>query len=123
MILADSSVWIDHIRAPDPRLERLLQDDRVLSHPCVTGEIALGSMRDRIAIVGFIANLPQAALADDEEVLAMIERDALSGSGIGYVDAHLAASVRLTAGTTLWTRDKRLHAVAERLSIAAPMLH
>ncbi len=123
MILADSSVWIDHIRVHDPRLERLLQEDRVLGHPCVTGEIALGSMRDRTAIIGFIADLPQAALADDEEVLAMIEQDALSGSGIGYVDAHLAASVRLTSGTTLWTRDKRLHAVAERLSIAAPMLH
>jgi predicted nucleic acid-binding protein len=52
-------------------------------------------------------------------VLRFIDREALYGRGIGYVDAHLLASARLTAGGSLWTRDKRLHAVAGQLGLAA----
>jgi hypothetical protein len=39
--------------------------------------------------------------------------------GIGYIDAHLLAAVRLTPGTLLWTRDKRLLEVATKLGVAA----
>jgi predicted nucleic acid-binding protein len=42
----------------------------------------------------------------------------LFGSGIGYVDAHLLAAVRLTAGAALWTRDRRLGRAADRLGLA-----
>jgi predicted nucleic acid-binding protein len=53
-----------------------------------------------------------------EEVLDFIERDALHGRGIGYVDAHLLASARLTAGALLWTRDGRLREVAQQFRLA-----
>ena len=63
--------------------------------------------------------LPQATVASDEEVMHFIDREALFGRGIGYVDAHLLAAVRLTAGAELWTRDRRLRALAARLDLAA----
>jgi hypothetical protein len=46
----------------------------------------------------------------------------LSGLGIGYVDAHLLASVKLTDDARLWTRDGRLAAAAARLDLAAALL-
>lgn len=38
-----------------------------------------------------------------DEVLGFIERRKLHDQGIGYIDAHLLASVALTSGSTLWT--------------------
>jgi predicted nucleic acid-binding protein len=119
MILVDSSVWIDHIRAPDERLAEFLIHERVLMHPYVVGEVALGHIRNRAEWLLELRDLPAVAVADDEEVASLIERERLFGLGIGYVDAHLLASVRLTDEASLWTRDKRLAAVAERLSVAA----
>ncbi len=123
MILADSSVWIDHIRAADAVLSDLLVRQRVLMHPCVIGEVALGNIRNRADWLVEMRDLKQAIVAGNDEVNEMIERERLFGLGIGYVDAHLLASVRLTEGASLWTRDKRLAAVAQRLSLAAKSVH
>lgn len=119
MILADTSVWIDHLRTRDPTLERLLMEGRVLSHPFVIGELALGNLRQRDVVLTALADLPQAATAEDHELLSFIERQTLHGLGIGYVDAHLLAATCLTPDARLWTRDKRLRSVAERLGCAA----
>jgi predicted nucleic acid-binding protein len=119
VILVDSSVWVDHLRSGDATLARLLDDGRVIAHPFVVGELALGSLRQRELILTALQNLPQAVVASDIEVLRFIDQQALYGLGIGYVDAHLLASVRLTASGSLWTRDKRLQAVADRLGVAA----
>jgi predicted nucleic acid-binding protein len=119
MILADTSVWIDHLRAGDPRLAELLQDGPVLIHPSVIGELALGQMSRRSEILGLLGNLPNATSATDPEVLALIEGRSLFGLGIGYVHAHLLAATLLTTDASLWTRDKRLAAAADRLGLAA----
>lgn len=119
MILVDSSVWIDHLRAGDATLIALLETGQVLAHPFVTGELALGSFRQCDAIIGALQDLPQSLVATDAEVLAFIDRHALFGQGIGYVDAHLLAATRLTPDATLWTRDKRLRDAAGRLGMAA----
>lgn len=121
MILVDSSVWVDHLRQGDATLARMLDHERVLAHPFVVGELALGSLRQRESILAALQDLPHATVASDTEVLSLIEREALYGRGIGYVDAHLLASARLTAGGSLWTRDKRLHAVAARLGLATAL--
>jgi predicted nucleic acid-binding protein len=118
VILVDSSVWIDHLRKGDARLARMLAYERVLAHPFVVGELALGSLRQRELILAALQDLPQAIIASEIELLRFIDQEALYGRGIGYVDAHLLASARLTAGASLWTRDKRLHAVAGRLGLA-----
>jgi predicted nucleic acid-binding protein len=120
VILVDTSVWVDHLRAGDARLIALLEAERVLAHPFVIGEIALGGLRARGLVLSDLLNLPSALVAADAEVLAFIDRHRLFGSGIGYVDAHLLASVRLTAGASLWTKDARLRRVAETLGVAAP---
>lgn len=119
MILVDTSVWVDHLRATDSRLWALLQAGQVLAHPFVIGEIALGSLNQRQAVLDDLANLPQATVARDNEVLHFIDRNGLAGTGLGYVDAHLLASAQLMAGTTLLTRDKRLQRAAIRLNLAA----
>lgn len=123
MILVDTSVWIDHLRAGDATLTTLLEAERVLIHPFVVGELALGSLRDREMVLDALRDLPAAAPATDDEVQRMIDIVPLHGLGIGYVDAHLLASVRLTSGSKLWTRGRRLLAAAERLQLAAHPAH
>lgn len=120
MILVDTSVWINHFRVSDSRLGALLQDDGVLAHPWVIGELALGQLSQRTEILGLLQNLPQASVATDAEVLNLIESRHLFGLGIGYVDAHLLAATMLTAGAGLWTRDKRLAAVAAEFGLTEP---
>lgn len=120
MILVDTSIWVDHLRFGEERLVRLLDQGLVLIHPFVIGEIALGRLRQRAQIMSLLQDLPSAIVATDAEVLGFVDRDGLSGLGIGYVDAHLLAATRLTGGARLWTRDKRLSAVAARLALAAP---
>lgn len=119
MILVDTSVWIDHFRGGDPDLASLLRDGRVLIHPWVTGELALGQLSRRSEILGLLRNLPQAKVATDAEVLTLIDNDQLFGLGIGYVGAHLLAATILTTGARLWTRDRRLAAVAAQQGLAS----
>ncbi len=123
MILVDTSIWIDHLRHIETGLVGLLQSGQVLGHPFVIGELALGQLRQRDVVLDALAGLPQAGVAHDDEVRRFIGQQALFGLGIGYVDAHLLASVRLTPDAMLWTRDKRLQSAAERLSLAAGSLH
>jgi hypothetical protein len=118
LILVDTSVWVDHLRADNSALKRLLSAGRVLAHPFVIGELALGQMRQREIILAALSDLPRAELATDAEVLGFIDRQTLFGRGVGYLDVHLLASVRLTAGARLWTRDARLRHVAEALGLA-----
>lgn len=118
MILVDTSIWADHIARSDARLIAYLAGRQVVMHPYVIGELALGNLRDRADTLAAFANLPCATLAFDTEVMDFIERHVLFGTGIGYVDAHLLASAKLGRTTTLWSRDRRLQAQAERLDIA-----
>ena len=118
MILVDTSVWIDHLRRTDVALAKMLDAGAVLAHPFVIGELALGNMRRRAAILAALSDLPRTVVATDAEALAFIDREGLFGRGIGYVDVHLLAAVRLTAGAQLWTSDRRLHDVAVELGLA-----
>jgi predicted nucleic acid-binding protein len=111
---------VEHRVFSDPKLGALLQDDYVLAHPCVIGELALGQLSQRTEILGLLHNLPQANVATDAEVLNLIEARHLFGLGIGYVDAQLLAATMLTGGAGLWTRGKRLAAVAAELGLAGP---
>ena len=118
MILVDTSVWIDHLRIGDPQLTVLLQEAQVLVHPWVIGDLALGRLSRRIEILGLLNNLPQATVATETEVMTLVESQHLFGRGIGYVDTHLVAATLLTTDASLWTRDKRLAAVAADLGIS-----
>ncbi len=116
-MLVDTSVWIDHLRHGDADLKAALLAGQVAIHPFVVGEIACGGLRARAEVLGLLQALPQLPPATDKEVLFFMEAHALMGRGIGYIDMHLLAAVRL-GGRTLWTRDKRLHAISVDLGLA-----
>lgn len=117
MILADTSLWIDHFRRGHPQLRLLLYANEVLTHPFIVGELACGALRNRAEILRHLKALPEARLADHHEVLRFVESEQLYGCGIGWVDAHLLASARLT-GCRLWTLDKKLQLAAAALNLA-----
>lgn len=118
LFLADSGIWIDHLRSGDTGMRGALMAGRILGHPFVTGEVAMGSLKDRGEVLTLLRRLPQAKTASDGEVLALVERRRLFSLGLGWVDAHLLASTLLTPDAGLWTRDRRLREAAERLGIA-----
>jgi predicted nucleic acid-binding protein len=118
VILVDTSVWVDHLRAGNKMLGGLLEAGTVLIHPFVIGEIALGHLRQRETILSALSDLTSAKVATDAEVLRFIDGHELFGRGIGYVDVHLLAAVRLTEGTEFWTNDARLHGIALELGLA-----
>ena len=118
MILVDTSVWVAHLREGTPELAAALEQGRVLTHPFVVGELACGNLKNRREVLQLLGDLPGVPMATDAEALDFIERRALMGRGIGYIDVHLLASVVLSGSTQMWTRDKRLAAVAEDLKLA-----
>lgn len=117
MILVDSSVWIDHLRRAIAPLVEALEAEGVMTHPFIIGELACGDIRNRHEVLHHLITLPSSVIATDDEVLHFIENHHLMGKGIGYIDAHLLASATLTPTATLWTRDKRLSAIAAQLRI------
>ena len=118
MILADTSVWVEHLRRGSPRLSALLEEGRILCHPFIVGELACGNLRNRTEILSLLEALPCAAAAAHDETLQFVLLHELHGKGLGWIDVQLLASSRLT-GCTLWTKDKRLAAAARRLDVQA----
>jgi predicted nucleic acid-binding protein len=117
MILVDTSIWIDHLRKGNDTLSLLLEQDLVLIHPFIIGELACGSMVNRQEILALLATLPATAAAEHDEVLRLVETEHLYGVGVGWIDAHLIASAQLSQAL-LWTSDARLKRIAESLGIA-----
>ncbi|WHZ18777.1 MAG: Toxin 1, PIN domain [Rhodanobacteraceae bacterium] len=118
MILVDTSVWIDHFRRPDASLVHLLDAGLVLCHPFVIGELACGNLRERSRILDALGSLASAPVAAHHEAVLFLDRHALAGRGIGWLDVHLLASTALAADARLWTRDTRLASVAADLRMA-----
>jgi len=121
VILVDTSIWIDHLHRTDPILVDLLEEAQACVHPMIIGELALGSLRDRVVVLALLTDLPGIPVATHEEVLQLVESSALFGAGLSLVDAHLLAGVRLSESAQLWTRDRRLQSAAEQLGVAARM--
>ena len=117
MILADTSVWMDHFRHGSDRLAELLDINEVYCHPFVIGELACGNLKKRDVVLSLLNELPRARLADHNEILRFIDIQHLYGRGLGWIDVHLLSSALLT-GCGLWTLDKPLMAAAEKLNIA-----
>ena len=118
-VLVDTSVWLDHFRNPNQALKVLLDQDLVLTHPLVIGEIACGTppapRQQTLRALGLLSTARQASLS---ETMKFIERETLYGMGCGIVDMVLLASTLITPGAQLWTYDKRLAALAGRCNVA-----
>jgi len=121
LILADTSVWVDHLRFGDKDMRELLNRGQIVIHPFVVAELALGSIKDRAKTLALLDLLPQARIAQLNELRLMIEARRLYSVGIGFTDAHLIASVLIDSPTLLWVRDKKLRKVAENLGIHASL--
>ena len=121
MILADTTIWVDHFRKGDQKLVELLEQKEILLHPFVIGELALGSLKDRISTLWFLDKQSMAKMASMAEVRNLVESRRLYARGIGLTDAHLIASVLLTPCTSLWTRDERLRGVAREAKVLADL--
>jgi predicted nucleic acid-binding protein len=119
MILADTSVWVDHFRKRDAALYQQLQQNAISIHPFVITELVLGNLPDRRKTIASLDLLPMVKVARMNEVRGMIEAHSLFRRGIGLVDAHLIASTFITPHTVLWSRDKRLRGAAETLGLKA----
>jgi predicted nucleic acid-binding protein len=119
LILADTSIWIDHFRRSNFQLAQFLDHGDIVMHPFIIGELVLGKVAKIAEMIEFFQLLPKTIVASADEILDFIAKRKLSGSGIGYVDVHLLAAAALMPETLVWTRDKKLRAAAQALSLAA----
>ena len=117
VVLADTSIWIAHLKQKNLHLASLLEEGIVAIHPFVVGELACGGLKNRKEILSLLNALPEAPVVNQSELLHFIDKRALAGSGIGFVDAHLLASSELM-GVLLWTSDKPLQRVANKMDLA-----
>jgi predicted nucleic acid-binding protein len=121
LILADTSIWIDHLRLGDEQLRKHLNGGIIAIHPFIIAELALASLQERVKTLALLDRLPQVRVAQMNEVRLAIEARRLYSRGIGLIDAHLIASIFINPPTLLWTRDKQLRKVAEDLGVHASL--
>jgi len=117
MVLADTSVWIEHFRRSNPRLVDVLTQGQVSMHPIVIGELATGNLKNRARVLKDLQALPRMKEASFEECLHLIEIQRLSGKGLGWNDVQLLASAKIE-GIPLWSLDKALHGAAKTMGLA-----
>jgi predicted nucleic acid-binding protein len=117
MVLVDTSVWINHLHAGNTKLEALLMEAEVVSHPFVVGELACGNIRNRKEVFSLLDTLPLTQVVTDYEFRHFLERNKLMGKGIGFIDIHLLASARISR-VPLWTEVKQLSKVARKLNLS-----
>ena len=92
VVLADSSVWIANFRIADDLFAELGRSRRLRMHPFVLGELALGSLPRRRQTLADLGAIRIVTVATHDEVMGLVEREKLFGTGIGYVDTHLLAA-------------------------------
>ena len=116
MVLIDTSVWVNHLRAGNDHLKKLLLEMRVSCHPFIVGELACGNIKNRKEFLSLIQTLPMVQSINEKEFLYFVEQNNLIGKGVGFVDVHLLASARLSE-ISLWSFDKKLDRIASYLDI------
>lgn len=119
MILADTSIWIDHFRSGNDWLGRQLDKRNIAIHPFIVAELALGSLRERTKTLAFLDWLPRVRVVRLDEVRQTIEARALYSQGVGLIDAHLIASCLIDPSVRLWSSDRRLREIAEAVGVHA----
>ena len=120
-VLVDTSIWIVHLRKTEPVLVDLLERDQVCIHQSVITELALGNLKNRSFFLKMLERLMIVRNVDDQGVRHLVEERRLWGRGLSAVDAALLASVVVTPGVSLWTRDKRLRQAARDVGVLAEL--
>ncbi len=120
-VLVDTNIWIEHLRKTEPVLVDLLERDQVCVHQSVITELALGNLKNRSFFLKILERLMIVRNVDDQGVRHLVEERRLWGRGLSAVDAALLASVVVTPGVSLWTRDKRLRQAARDVGVLAEL--
>lgn len=118
MIVADTSIWIDHLRSSNPHMRMLLHDAAILQHRYIVGELAVGNLPDRANTLAILLGMTRVPIVSESEFYEFMEREPVAGTGLGFVDINLLASLTLFPGIRLWTKDKRLNEHAIRMGFA-----
>jgi hypothetical protein len=116
-MLIDTSVWIDHLRRTDDVLLGAVASDLAVTHDFVIGELASGSLPAGEPFLTWLRTMRRVPVAAHDECEAMLASHGLYGIGLGWVDVHLLAAARVS-GETLYTRDRAVRKVAERIGVA-----
>jgi predicted nucleic acid-binding protein len=114
MVIVDTSIWADHFRKAEPKLVELNRQHNVLMHPYVIGELAAGNLHPWQRTVAALRLLPAVHSIAEDGFYVFVAQHQLMGTGLSFVDIHLLASAQ-EAHCQIWSRDKRLNLVAERL--------
>jgi len=115
-LLADSSVWIEHLRKADDELSRALGAKQIYVHQAVIGELACGTLARRAEVLTRLMHLSELPDATFGELLALIDRRKLWGRGLSWVDVQLLGAA-LLAGAKVWTHDRPLRRVSQELGV------
>ena len=121
MILVDTSIWIDHLRSADAKLQTLLQNDQVVTHPFIRLELALGSIASREKVLADLSLLPQAPVVASEELFSLIEHKMLHRRRIGLTDLQLVCCALFDTSISIWTRDRQRGEIANELGLRASL--
>jgi len=89
-------------------------------HPHIVAELALGGLHDRDMTLASLELLPELPVAELHEVRQLIEIRKLYTLGLGFVDAHLLASLIIVqTPTEIWSNDEALKRAAEGFGFRA----
>ena len=116
-VLVDTDVWVRFFREGNPLLEALLEDNEVMSHPIVIGELAMANLPQRQSFLSDLEKLEQPKVVSWREVYNMVQNRKLWGRGIQWNDACLLAAAILSEHP-LWTLDRRLSDIAQEAGVA-----
>jgi predicted nucleic acid-binding protein len=119
-VLVDTSVWVRFLANQVPyaaQLDDLLSRDEVSGHDLVYGELLIGDRGGRKQLLANYELMDRAPVVSHAAIVTFVRDRKLSGTGIGWIDAHLLAAA-LVGRLKLWTADAPLAAAATALGIA-----
>jgi predicted nucleic acid-binding protein len=116
-VLVDTNLWIKHFRQGNELLSALLEDNEVLCHPVVIGELAMGNLPRRGQTIKDFESLAQPKQASWAETRHFVETRQLYGKGLQWNDMILLASC-VVSRVPLWTLDRRLAEAAGEIGVA-----
>jgi predicted nucleic acid-binding protein len=115
-VLVDTNIWVKFFRFGNPLFAALLEGNEVLCHPLVLGEISMGNLADRRAVLSdlfLLEHVPEATFA---EVCHLVESRQLWGRGLQWNDVSILAAA-VIADVKVWTLDLRMAEVARQLGV------
>jgi len=115
-------VSLGHVALDGTKVQANASKHKAMSHARMLKaekqlEKEINALMRRAEILDALEALPKAPIVEHSAVLAFVERNALMGRGLGWVDMHLLASAS-ASGERILTRDRRLEVAARDLGLA-----